>query len=54
MLTSKAFGKKKGQFSEKGHEMKTFEWIVFKNPLEDRGLHPFGAPLNRHLRSRQC
>jgi hypothetical protein len=57
-LTSKAFGKKKGWFSKKGHEMKTFEWIIFKNPLEARGLHPLGAPsvhpMNRHLRSRQC
>jgi hypothetical protein len=24
--------------------MKTFEWIIFKNPLEARGLHPSGAP----------
>jgi hypothetical protein len=24
----------------KKHEMKTFEWIIFKNPLEARGLHP--------------
>jgi hypothetical protein len=24
--------------------MKTFEWIIYKNPLEARGLHPFGAP----------
>jgi hypothetical protein len=24
--------------------MKTFEWIIFKNPLEARGLHPLGAP----------
>jgi hypothetical protein len=58
MLTSKAFGKKRGWSSEKGHEMKTFEWIIFKNPLEARGLPPLGAPLvhpmNRHLRSRQC
>jgi hypothetical protein len=23
--------------------MKTFEWIIFKNPLEARGLHPLGA-----------
>jgi hypothetical protein len=22
--------------------MKTFEWIIFKNPLEARGLHPLG------------
>jgi hypothetical protein len=29
----------------KKHEMKTFEWIIFKNPLEARGLHPLGAPL---------
>jgi hypothetical protein len=25
--------------------MKTFEWIIFKNPLEAQGLHPLGAPL---------
>jgi hypothetical protein len=24
--------------------MKTFEWIISKNPLEARGLHPLGAP----------
>jgi hypothetical protein len=28
--------------------MWTFEWIIFKNPLKARGLHPFGAP-NRFL-----
>jgi hypothetical protein len=26
--------------------MKTFEWIIYKNPLEARGLHPLGAPMN--------
>jgi hypothetical protein len=26
------------------HEMKTFERIIFKNPLKARGLHPLGAP----------
>jgi hypothetical protein len=26
--------------------MKTFEWIIFKNPLEARGLHP----MNHHPR----
>jgi hypothetical protein len=26
------------------HEMKTFEWIIFKKPLKARGLHPLGAP----------
>jgi hypothetical protein len=31
----------------KKHEMKTFEWIIFKNPLEARGLHPLGA-MNHH------
>jgi hypothetical protein len=40
--------------SRKRHEMKTFEWIIFKNPLEARGLHPLGAPLvhlmNHHPR----
>jgi hypothetical protein len=25
-------------------EVKTLEWIVYKNPLEARGLHTFGAP----------
>jgi hypothetical protein len=24
--------------------MKTFEWIIFKNLLKARGLHPLGAP----------
>jgi hypothetical protein len=42
MLTSKAFRKKKGLFSAKGHKMKTFERIIFKNPLKARGLHPLG------------
>jgi hypothetical protein len=27
--------------------MKTFEWIIFKNPLEARGLHPV-HPMNHH------
>jgi hypothetical protein len=30
--------------------MKTSEWIIFKNSLEARGLHPLGAPLNHHPR----
>jgi hypothetical protein len=38
--------------------MKTFEWIIFKNPLKARGLHPLGAPpvhpMNHHFKSRQC
>jgi hypothetical protein len=44
MLTSKAFRKKKGLLSAEGHKMKTFERIIFKNPLKARGLHPLGAP----------
>jgi hypothetical protein len=44
MLISKAFSKGEGWFLEKRHEMKTFEWIIFKNPLEAQGLHPLGAP----------
>jgi hypothetical protein len=24
--------------------MKTFEWIIFSNPLKAWGLHPLGAP----------
>jgi hypothetical protein len=34
--------------------MKTSEWIIFKNSLEARGLHPLGAhlvhPMNHHPR----
>jgi hypothetical protein len=56
MLTSKAF-EKKGLLSAKRHEMKTFEWIIFKNPLEAWGLHPLGAPLvhpmNHHFKRKQ-
>jgi hypothetical protein len=37
--------------------MKTFEWIIFKNPLEARGLHPLGAPpvhpINHHFERKQ-
>jgi hypothetical protein len=46
MLTSKAFDKKGMIPKEKKRhrEMKTFERIIFKNPLEARGLHPLGAP----------
>jgi hypothetical protein len=52
MLTSKAYGKtnarltsEKAQVEDKSDfwrrlEMKTFEWIICKNPLEARGLHP--------------
>jgi hypothetical protein len=29
----------------KRHGMMTFEWIIFKNPLEARGLHQLNAPL---------
>jgi hypothetical protein len=28
----------------KQHEMRTFEWLIFSNPLKARGLHPLGAP----------
>jgi hypothetical protein len=34
----------------KKHEMKTFEWIIFKNPLKARGLHPSVHPMNHHPR----
>jgi hypothetical protein len=44
MLISKAFDKKERMISEKQRETKTFEWIIFSNPLEARGLHPLGAP----------
>jgi hypothetical protein len=37
--------------------MKTFEWIIFKNPLEAWGLHPLGAPpvhpINHHFERKQ-
>jgi hypothetical protein len=44
MLISKAFDKKERMISKKQREMKTFEWIIYKNPLEARGLQPLGAP----------
>jgi hypothetical protein len=38
--------------------MKNFEWIIFKNPLEARGLHPLGAPSvhprNHHPQEAEC
>jgi hypothetical protein len=38
--------------------MKTFERIIFKNPLKARGLHPLGAPpvhpIKYHFKPRQC
>jgi hypothetical protein len=56
MLTSKAFRKKKGLFPAERHEMKTFERIIFQNPLEAWGLHPLGAPsvhpMNYHFKPR--
>jgi hypothetical protein len=44
MLISKALNEEERMISKKQHEMKTFEWIIFSNPLEARGLHPLGAP----------
>jgi hypothetical protein len=44
MLNSKAFDEDKRMISKK-HEMKTFEWIIFSNPLNARGLHPV-HPMN--------
>jgi hypothetical protein len=43
MLISTAWDKDEPTTSKK-QEMKTFEWIIFSNPLKARGLHPFGAP----------
>jgi hypothetical protein len=43
MLISKACDEDEPTTSKK-HEMKTFEWIIFSNPLKARGLHPLGAP----------
>jgi hypothetical protein len=40
MLISKGIQQKERMIPRKRHEMKTFEWIIFKNPLEARGLHP--------------
>jgi hypothetical protein len=44
MLISEGIRQKERMIPKKRHEMKTFEWIIFKNPLEARGLHPLGAP----------
>jgi hypothetical protein len=41
--------------SEKQREMKTFEWIIFKNPLKARGLHPLGVhPMNHQPQETKC
>jgi hypothetical protein len=32
--------------------MKTLEQIIFQNLLEDRGLHPLGAPLVHPMKFR--
>jgi hypothetical protein len=37
MLISKAFDEKERKISKKQREMKTFEWIIFSNPLKARG-----------------
>jgi hypothetical protein len=52
MLISKAFDEKERMISKKQCEMKTFEWIIFSNPLKARGLHPLGAP-SVHLMNHQ-
>jgi hypothetical protein len=42
----------------KKHEMKTFEWIIFSNPLKALGLHPLGAhpvhPMNPQPQRAEC
>jgi hypothetical protein len=43
MLISKAFDEKERKISKKQRETKTFERIIFSNPLKAWGLHPFGA-----------
>jgi hypothetical protein len=44
--------------SKKHQETKTFKWVIFKNPLKARGLHPLGAPavhpMNNHPRKTKC
>jgi hypothetical protein len=42
MLISKAWDEDEPTTSKK-QAIKTFEWIIFSNPLKARGLHP-GAP----------
>jgi hypothetical protein len=58
MLISKAFDGGERMISEKQREMKTFEWIIFKNTLEARGLHPLGTPsvhpMNHHPQEAEC
>jgi hypothetical protein len=58
MLISKIFDKKERMISEKQREMKTFEWIIFINPLKARGLHPLGAPsahpMNHQPQETEC
>jgi hypothetical protein len=57
MRNSKAFDEDENMISEK-REMKTFEWIIFSNPLKARGLHPLGAPpvhpMNHQPQKTEC
>jgi hypothetical protein len=52
MLISKAFDEKERMISKKQREMKTFEWIIFSNPLKARGLHQSSTPKDRMLISK--
>jgi hypothetical protein len=57
MLISKAFDKKEKMISEKQREMKTFEWIIFSNPLKARGLHHWVHlvhPMNHQPQETEC
>jgi hypothetical protein len=58
MLISKPFNEKERMISKKQREMKTFEWIIFKNPFEAWGLHPLGAPsvhpMNLEFQRAEC
>jgi hypothetical protein len=48
MRISECIRQKEWMIPRKRHEMKTFEWIIFKNSLEARGLHPSVHPMNHH------
>jgi hypothetical protein len=40
--------------TSKKQEMKTFEWIIFSNPLKARGLHPPVHPMNLQPLKTKC
>jgi hypothetical protein len=53
MRISEGIRQKERMIPRKRHKMKTFEWIIFKNSLEARGLHHLVHPMNSNHHPRR-